>query len=56
MVFEFATSILQAKGMQDPEIQNILSDPVMRQVRIETALSPFSLDPQSKCKIEDSAW
>lgn len=24
---------MQAKGMQDPEIQNILSDPVMRQVR-----------------------
>lgn len=23
----------QAKGMQDPEIQNILTDPVMRQVK-----------------------
>lgn len=23
---------VQAKGMQDPEIQNILTDPVMRQV------------------------
>jgi hypothetical protein len=34
MGLEFVTSILQAKGMQDPEIQNILSDPVMRQVRI----------------------
>lgn len=27
--------MLQAKAMQDPEIQNILSDPVMRQVRTE---------------------
>jgi hypothetical protein len=34
MGLEFLTDILQAKGMQDPEIQNILSDPVMRQVRI----------------------
>lgn len=29
----------QAKAMQDPEIQNILTDPVMRQVTIETAYS-----------------
>lgn len=27
--------LVQAKAMQDPEIQNILSDPVMRQVGIE---------------------
>ena len=30
--------MLQGKAMQDPEIQNILSDPVMRQVSTENIL------------------
>lgn len=30
----------QAKGMQDPEIQNILSDPVMRQVLVDFQENP----------------
>lgn len=33
-----APNLLQAKAMQDPEIQNILTDPVMRQVQYLTLL------------------
>lgn len=31
----------QAKAMQDPEVQNILSDPVMRQVGIVSEILIF---------------
>ncbi|KAK8963974.1 Heat shock protein STI [Platanthera guangdongensis] len=32
----------QAKGMQDPEVQNILSDPIMRQVLVDLQENPSS--------------
>ncbi|XP_062074082.1 hsp70-Hsp90 organizing protein 3 [Humulus lupulus] len=38
----------QAKGMQDPEIQNILSDPVMRQVLIDFQENPKSAQEHTK--------
>ncbi|KAL8144433.1 hypothetical protein V2J09_017465 [Rumex salicifolius] len=38
----------QAKGMQDPEIQNILSDPVMRQVLQDFQESPASAQKHMK--------
>ena len=30
--------VTQNKGMQDPEIQNILTDPIMRQVTIDVCI------------------
>lgn len=38
----------QAKGMQDPEIQNILSDPVMRQVLIDFQENPKAAQEHMK--------
>ncbi|KNA12705.1 hypothetical protein SOVF_123520 [Spinacia oleracea] len=38
----------QAKGMQDPEIQNILTDPVMRQVLIDFQENPKSAQDHMK--------
>ncbi|KAL3598941.1 hypothetical protein D5086_006859 [Populus alba] len=38
----------QAKGMQDPEIQNILSDPVMRQVLVDFQENPKSAQEHTK--------
>ncbi|KAL5817651.1 hypothetical protein ACOSQ3_026029 [Xanthoceras sorbifolium] len=38
----------QAKGMQDPEIQNILSDPVMRQVLVDFQENPKSAQDHMK--------
>ncbi|GMN32636.1 hypothetical protein TIFTF001_003768 [Ficus carica] len=38
----------QAKAMQDPEIQNILSDPVMRQVLIDFQENPKSAQEHTK--------
>ncbi|XWS49792.1 hypothetical protein CRYUN_Cryun12cG0033000 [Craigia yunnanensis] len=38
----------QAKGMQDPEIQNILSDPVMRQVLIDFQENPKAAQEHTK--------
>ncbi|KAK9927483.1 hypothetical protein M0R45_024664 [Rubus argutus] len=38
----------QAKGMQDPEIQNILSDPVMRQVLVDFQENPKAAQEHSK--------
>ncbi|CAL9029538.1 unnamed protein product [Prunus brigantina] len=38
----------QAKGMQDPEIQNILQDPVMRQVLIDFQENPKSAQEHTK--------
>lgn len=38
MFTELDFVVLQAKAMQDPEIQNILTDPVMRQVCLVTLL------------------
>lgn len=47
----------QAKGMQDPEIQNILSDPVMRQVLVDFQENPVAAqehlkNPMVKNKIQ----
>jgi hypothetical protein len=30
--------VMQNKAMQDPEIQNILTDPIMRQVMIDVCI------------------
>ncbi|KAJ6703725.1 TPR REPEAT CONTAINING PROTEIN [Salix viminalis] len=38
----------QAKGMQDPEIQNILSDPVMRQVLVDFQENPKAAQEHTK--------
>ncbi|XP_062146091.1 hsp70-Hsp90 organizing protein 3-like [Alnus glutinosa] len=38
----------QAKGMQDPEIQNILQDPVMRQVLVDFQENPRAAQEHSK--------
>lgn len=38
----------QAKGMQDPEIQNILTDPVMRQVLIDFQENPKAAQEHTK--------
>ncbi|ESR53622.1 Hsp70-Hsp90 organizing protein 3 [Citrus sinensis] len=38
----------QAKGMQDPEIQNILSDPVMRQVLVDFQENPKAAQDHMK--------
>ncbi|KAH0973850.1 hypothetical protein GBA52_015749 [Prunus armeniaca] len=38
----------QAKGMQDPEIQNILQDPVMRQVLIDFQENPKAAQEHTK--------
>ncbi|KAE9459427.1 hypothetical protein C3L33_08648, partial [Rhododendron williamsianum] len=38
----------QAKGMQDPEIQNILTDPVMRQVLVDFQENPKAAQEHSK--------
>ncbi|XP_077235476.1 stress-inducible protein [Tasmannia lanceolata] len=38
----------QAKGMQDPEIQNILSDPIMRQVLVDFQENPKSAQDHLK--------
>lgn len=38
----------QAKGMQDPEIQNILQDPVMRQVLIDFQENPKAAQEHAK--------
>lgn len=38
----------QAKGMQDPEIQNILSDPVMRQVLVDFQENPVAAQEHLK--------
>ncbi|XP_068650142.1 hsp70-Hsp90 organizing protein 3-like [Aristolochia californica] len=38
----------QAKAMQDPEIQNILSDPIMRQVLVDFQESPASAQEHLK--------
>ncbi|KAL9350119.1 hypothetical protein Peur_057374 [Populus x canadensis] len=38
----------QAKAMQDPEIQNILSDPVMRQVLVDFQENPKSAQEHTK--------
>ncbi|OIW10821.1 hypothetical protein TanjilG_27767 [Lupinus angustifolius] len=38
----------QAKGMQDPEIQNILQDPVMRQVLVDFQENPKSAQDHMK--------
>ncbi|XP_073153546.1 hsp70-Hsp90 organizing protein 1-like [Henckelia pumila] len=38
----------QAKGMQDPEIQNILTDPVMRQVLVDFQENPKSAQEHMK--------
>ncbi|XP_050227137.1 hsp70-Hsp90 organizing protein 1-like [Mercurialis annua] len=38
----------QAKGMQDPEVQNILSDPVMRQVLVDFQENPKSAQDHMK--------
>ncbi|KAK0586603.1 hypothetical protein LWI29_009466 [Acer saccharum] len=38
----------QTKGMQDPEIQNILSDPVMRQVLVDFQENPKSAQDHMK--------
>lgn len=38
----------QAKGMQDPEIQNILSDPIMRQVLVDFQENPRSAQDHLK--------
>ncbi|KAA8521897.1 hypothetical protein F0562_012789 [Nyssa sinensis] len=38
----------QAKGMQDPEIQNILTDPIMRQVLIDFQENPKSAQEHMK--------
>lgn len=38
----------QTKGMQDPEIQNILSDPVMRQVLVDFQENPKAAQEHSK--------
>ena len=39
---------LQTKGMQDPEIQNILSDPVMRQVLVDFQENPKAAQEHTK--------
>ena len=44
---------LQAKGMQDPEIQNILIDPVMRQVFFYFIIEQLQL---SKALIFGPVW
>ena len=33
----------QARAMQDPEVQNIMTDPVMQQVRLSSRLPPLSV-------------
>ncbi|XP_050375862.1 hsp70-Hsp90 organizing protein 2 [Argentina anserina] len=38
----------QAKGMQDPEVQNILSDPVMRQVLVDFQENPKAAQEHSR--------
>ncbi|CAH9086216.1 unnamed protein product [Cuscuta europaea] len=38
----------QAKGMQDPEVQNILSDPVMRQVLVDFQENPAAAQEHLK--------
>ncbi|KAJ8767688.1 hypothetical protein K2173_018246 [Erythroxylum novogranatense] len=38
----------QAKGMQDPEVQNILSDPVMRQVLVDLQENPKAAQQHMK--------
>ncbi|XVF10782.1 hypothetical protein REPUB_Repub07fG0212800 [Reevesia pubescens] len=38
----------QAKGMQDPEIQNILSDPIMRQVLVDFQENPKAAQEHMK--------
>ncbi|XP_047325288.1 hsp70-Hsp90 organizing protein 3-like [Impatiens glandulifera] len=38
----------QAKGMQDPEIQNILSDPIMRQVLVDFQENPKAAQDHMK--------
>lgn len=38
----------QAKGMQDPEVQNILSDPIMRQVLVDLQENPRSAQEHLK--------
>ncbi|MCY5962502.1 hypothetical protein OV760_29540, partial [Salmonella enterica subsp. enterica serovar 1,4,[5],12:i:-] len=38
----------QAKAMQDPEIQNILTDPVMRQVLIDFQENPKAAQEHTK--------
>jgi len=38
----------QAKGMQDPEIQNILTDPVMRQVLMDFQENPKAAQEHSR--------
>ncbi|KAJ8764191.1 hypothetical protein K2173_005371 [Erythroxylum novogranatense] len=38
----------QAKGMQDPEVQNILSDPVMRQVLVDFQENPNAAQEHMK--------
>lgn len=39
---------VQAKAMQDPEIQNILTDPVMRQVLVDFQENPKAAQEHSK--------
>ena len=40
----------QAKGMADPEVQRILTDPIMRQVRDVIAMCPVcSAEPLTRC-------
>ena len=38
MVILFFLPLMQNKAMQDPEIQNILTDPIMRQVTIDVCI------------------